>query len=99
MKKYIIAVLLLLSMLLSGCASPEKADGESEALPAVSDTLPFLEAGENILAASAGMELGSTVFTVNGEPVTAGEYLYWLAYSADYLMDNYFYYTYFVYSR
>ena len=94
MKKYIIAVLLLLSMLLSGCASPEKADGESEALPAVSDTLPFLEAGENILAASAGMELGSTVFTVNGEPVTAGEYLYWLAYSADYLMDNYFYYTY-----
>ena len=94
MKRTILALTLSLSLALTGCTAPA-AEGSGDAAPsgtpavsapvdltAVDTTLPMSEY-------TAGLKAGEVAMTVNGAPVTNGRYLYWLAYSCDYIHSLY----------
>ncbi|MBM6897459.1 peptidylprolyl isomerase [Pseudoflavonifractor capillosus] len=87
MKKRITSLLLAVGMTgsLAACSTP---DADPSASPAASEEI-VADLSRNILDFSAGLKADETMLTVDGEPVPADLYLYFLAVNCTYLTQNY----------
>lgn len=54
------------------------------------DTAPGENATGDIIQQTAGVPADTVVMTIDGQEITAETYLYWVAYSADYLVNYYY---------
>lgn len=103
-KMKLLSFLLAMVMCLSACnsqgqVSPAVADDyEQETtenhLPVAGQLDNQVAQEGNILSAASGISLDSVIMRINKETIRAEEYLYWLTYMTDYLMDYYRFYTY-----
>lgn len=87
MKNRILALLLALVMAvgLMACSAPaaEKSEAPSAAPSDPADAIP-VDLSQNIINFSAGLNPADPVATVNGTPISADFYLYWLAINVAY---------------
>ncbi len=98
----LVSLLLAISLLagLAACSdgadkTPSTSDNavtDTESSSGLSDDFVVDTSAEDICLATLGVPGTSTLFTVNGEPVTANSYLYWLLYCIDYMETYMSYY-------
>lgn len=75
LKRYLMAVLLVVCLVLSSCRNQEESSPVS--------------AGESDLAAAAGVEETAVLLTVDGREIPAWRYLYWLGYTCQRIEERY----------
>lgn len=81
--KRILALALSLTLVLALAACGGSGDTEVSNSPVVSDD-PYAEMANAYTQQLAGLDKDTVLFTVNGRPVTAEYYLYWLTYDCYY---------------
>lgn len=96
-RKKLLSLLLAAALMLSlcACSNTEEPEAPVEPSPEVTDSTVLPEdfvvdtSVEDLCLATAGIPGDFELFTINGKPVSARAYLYWLAYNISYL-DSYY---------
>lgn len=85
LSKRIAALSLALLLVLSACSQTGEDSGADSTPAASPSAAPTADpTSDDVCIATAGLPGDTVLFTVNGAPVTAQDYLYWLAYSVNY---------------